>query len=251
MSHFYVISPENSPSVFWDTKNGYYGNPFMPCCPVGLGSEQSFAGNSSAWPAVTHWERQSTTARITVGFSCCLSRLNEGNSCVFSQGILNFSNHIVLSHKYGQVKLKLNAGLMSHNFSSDLLRQCFLFKGLLCQLCYPKLLQIEGKVLPQAIWGKVLPWSVQDNWILGQFISRSGTMLTLGTGDWAPSQLLIGKKALDPILCRYLFRNLFICSDLLASIRKSKGFVMILADNSTGKTCKHLQHTFRSLAPPL
>lgn len=50
---------------------------------------------------------------------------------MFSQGILNFSNHILLSHEYGQVKLKLNADLMSHNFSSDLLdsvshlRACF------------------------------------------------------------------------------------------------------------------------------
>lgn len=65
------------------------------------------------------------------GFLSCLSFLNEGNSCVFSQGILNFSNHILLSHEYGQVKLKLNADLMSHNFSSDLLdsvsrlRACF------------------------------------------------------------------------------------------------------------------------------
>lgn len=50
---------------------------------------------------------------------------------MFSQGISNFSNHILLLHKYGQVKLKLNADLMSHNFSSDLwdsvsrLQACF------------------------------------------------------------------------------------------------------------------------------
>lgn len=58
MSHFYVISPWNSPPVLQDTKSGYYGNPFMRRCPVGLSSEQSFSRNSSAWPAVTHWGRQ-------------------------------------------------------------------------------------------------------------------------------------------------------------------------------------------------
>jgi len=85
---------------------------------------------------------------------------------------------------------------------------------------------------------------------LGQFISHSGAVLTLGTWDRAPSQHLIWKKALAPYLCRYLFRNLFICSDLLASIRKSKGFIMILADNPAGKICKQLQYTVRSLATP-
>lgn len=184
------------------------------------------------------------------GFSRCLSFLNEGNSCVFSQGILNFSNHILLSHKYRQVKLKLNTDLTSHNFSSDLwdsvfcLRACFVSCAILTAAN-------QGKVLPQAIWGKVLPWTVQDNWILGQFFSHSGTTLTLGIRDWTPSQFLIGKKVLAPFLCRYLFCSLFICSDLLPSIRKSKGFVMILADTPTGKICKQLQHMFRSLASPL
>lgn len=82
------------------------------------------------------------------GFLSCLSFSNEENSCVFSQGILNFSNHILLSHEYGQVKLKLNADLMSQNFSSDLLDSVS-FEGLLCQLCYPKLLQIQGRLFPR------------------------------------------------------------------------------------------------------
>lgn len=91
---------------------------------------------------------------------------------------------------------------------------------------------------------------VQDSWILGQCISHSCTILTPGTGNLTLFQLPIGKKVLVPFLCIYWFCNIFICSDLLASTRKSKHFIIILADNSTSKTSKHLQHTFRTLASP-
>lgn len=52
-----------------------------------------------------------------------------------------------------------------------------------------------------------------------------------------------------PVLRRYLFRNLFISSDLLASIRKSKGFVLILANKPTRKTYKQFKHV-HILSPP-
>lgn len=47
-------------------------------------------------------EAQPRLLELQLGFLSCLSFLNEGNSCVFSQGILNFSNHLLLSHNTGK-----------------------------------------------------------------------------------------------------------------------------------------------------
>jgi len=91
----------------------------MPRCPVGLGSE--FCRKFECLASCNSLrEAELRLLELQRGFLSCLSFLNEGNSCVFSQGILNSSSHILLSHKYKQVKLKLNTDLMSHNFSSDL-----------------------------------------------------------------------------------------------------------------------------------
>lgn len=190
-------------------------------------------------------EAQPPLLELQLGFLSCLSFLNEGNSCVFSQGILNFSNHLLLSHKHRQVKLKLNTALMSRNFSPDLwdniscVRSCFV-SCVILNCCKSR----EGS--------SVVYEARYSLWLCKR-IGFWGGVLVAPAPYWLQELVIwlpIGKKVLVPLLCIYWFCNIFICSDLLASTRKPKFFIIILADNSTGKTCKHLQHTFRSSASP-
>lgn len=206
MSHFYVISPENSQSVSWETKNGYYSNPLMPCCPVGLSSERSFTGNLSAWPAVTHWEKQICDCwNFELSFT---SKWRE-QLCVFTGHIELLKPHFALT----QIRAsETEAECKSHEpqFLFWSLRYSVSRYGPALSAVLSWTAANRGKVLPQAIWGKVLLWIVQGNWILGQFTSHPATPLTLRTADWAPLQLLIEKKVLASFLCRYWFHNLFI-----------------------------------------
>lgn len=147
-------------------------------------------------------EAEPRLLELQLGFLSCLSFLNEGNSCVFSQGILNSSNHLLLSHKHRQGKLKLNTALISHNISPDLWDNVSC-QVLLCQRCYLKLLQIEGRFFCSLYEARYSLWLCKTNWILGQCISHSCTILTSGTGDLTPFQLPIGKKVLVPF-CVYI-----------------------------------------------
>lgn len=121
---------------------------------------------------------------------------------MFSQSILNIENHILLSHKYGQVKLKLSAHLMGHNFSSDLrgsvshLRACFV-----------------SCAIRNCCKSRESPTPRQhEAWhCLGlRKVSHSSSILAVGTGHGAPSQLTTGKRAFTPFPCREPFCYLFI-----------------------------------------